>query len=186
MNILEIETQVVHLVASDNIEAAIELLLLHFQEHERIKQVVLFSSQYHALQKDKSMGVIEWEEEQRRLNQLRINLLEFIKQEVKVITNVIDPKQTEAHYLLSLARIAVLSIINNPAYDATQCTISNVYKWSGIKSRKYIAAALYEMERDELAEKFKVGKTTCWKLTKKGKSMARTVEKSVLFQKKEV
>ncbi|MFN7118116.1 MAG: hypothetical protein ACK4TA_15055 [Saprospiraceae bacterium] len=183
MNFVELETQIEHFVAMDEIESAIKLLLAHFHDHERLGEVILLSGIYHSLLKNTANGVVEFEEVQRTLNQLRISILNFIKLEAKAREMPLPVQQTTEDYLLSLTRITILWLLKTEDLYEEPLNMTNIHKLSGIKNRRHIAVCLYEMENNKLVNKVKIGKLTCWKLTDKGMAIAHELEQSLLFRK---
>ncbi|MBK7873591.1 MAG: toll/interleukin-1 receptor domain-containing protein [Saprospiraceae bacterium] len=83
-----------------------------------------------------------------------------------------DNNITEDGLRDSLARIAVLMVLNKTDDIFEGYNVSDIYKLSNIKSRKRVYEAVKEMENAMLIEKTKVGKVTFWKLSKKGKKIA--------------
>jgi len=81
MDFKELETQIKELIAKDRVETAIKLLSKYFKNDPRLDEILLQSGQYHALLKDRGRGTIGYDEAKKILNQLRVNILGFIRSE---------------------------------------------------------------------------------------------------------
>ena len=66
------------LIAKDELAKAIQLLTDNYAESEQLDQLILQSGRYQSLKKDQQKGIIDYEAQQKLLNQLRANVLEFI------------------------------------------------------------------------------------------------------------
>ncbi len=79
MNFSELEIQIKDLIAKDEIEEAIGLLTKYFRGNNRLDDIVLQSGRYHSLRKDQIKGIVDYAEFNNSLNQLRANILSFLK-----------------------------------------------------------------------------------------------------------
>lgn len=181
MTYLELEKQINNLIAKDEIEAAIALLSQYYQNNERLKAIVLQSGRFHALKKDQINGVIDYATVQQYLNQLRSNILDFVKSQQGVPLPEDNPENKAGKgkpggiepYRASLARVAVLLILEQGHEGREGLAITEIHKATQLKSRKYIVAALQEMEANGWVEKNKIGRMSFWKLSEQGSKLAR-------------
>lgn len=81
MNFQELESQIKELIAKDEIEQCIKVLSGYFSKSEKLDSIILQSGRFYSIQKDQSKGTIDYAEFQKVLNQLRENILDFIKSE---------------------------------------------------------------------------------------------------------
>lgn len=181
MSFPELEATIKDLVKKNNIQKAIACLFTGFQDEENLENIILLSARYHSIENDYANGVIDYDAFQKTMNQLRINILSFIKKAVKptpLVTHSI-----ENQYRLSLARICVLWILKQEQNDPPALNMSKIHALSQLKNRKYIAESIREMEQSNLINKCKVEKIICWKLTEKGVTLAQELEYSLLFDR---
>lgn len=181
MHFSELETKIEHLIAIDDMESAIALLLLHFQDQTQLEELIILSGIYHSLRKDMHKGIVAYEEVQRVLNQLRISILEFTKRAAALPLQ--QPQTITESYFLSLARLTILWLLQPSAAETPAFSLSEIHQQSGIKSRKYIANTIYEMEQYDLVEKFKAENITYWKLAEKGVELLQEMKSSLIFKK---
>ncbi len=184
-----LELQIKHLIAKDELEQVIQLLSAHFHNNSKLDEILLQSGRYHSLLRDQRKGIVAYLEVQKTLNQLRADILAFLTLELK--EEIIPPSQevsknekpiNAAQKLrLSLARLSVLWILKRESNNPKGVTISGIYKKSKTKSRKNIYESIVEMEQGALIEKIKVGNRNYWKLTEKGKKLAKEFEAAFLF-----
>lgn len=80
----------------------------------------------------------------------------------------------------SLARICVLSILHKKTGKSVGYTVSEIYKLSGLKSRKKVFESIQEMENSGLVEREKMGNNTYWRLSDKGESIAQEFHEILL------
>ena len=119
---------------------------------------------------------------QQQLNQLRANILEFVASEKKARER--DPGEElpevdiRSLYLASLARVAVLLTLLQAEAEETGLTITQVQKRTKAGNRKYIVAALQEMEENGWVEKTKAGKSAYWRLSEEGMKLAVESERT--------
>ena len=187
MTYLELEKQINNLIAKDEIEAAIALLSQYYQNNERLKAIVLQSGRFHALKKDQINGVIDYATVQQYLNQLRSNILDFVKSQQGVPLPEDKPGNSatggevdiKSQYRASLARAAVLLILKQGHDGREGMTITEIHKAAQLKGRKYIVGALQEMEENDWAEKNKIGRMSFWKLSEEGSKLAREFGQSL-------
>lgn len=117
MNFQELEVKVKHLIATDDIGMAIQLLSIHFNNNDRLDEIILQSGRYHALEKDLRLGILDYAEVQKILNQLRANILTFLrleKEEIKLSTlgdTDESPVNIELQVRLSVARVSILLLL---------------------------------------------------------------------------
>lgn len=176
----ELEAKIKQLIAADEIEAAIELLLIHFQNSKQLDDIVLLSGSYNALKKEVAKGTIGSIEVQKTLNKLRANIVDFITKQAKVAP--FATQSIENQYRLSLVRISILWVLYQEKHESPSLNITKIQALSQLKNRKHIADAIYEMEKYNLVRKEKVETIICWSLTEKGVALAQEFENSLLFK----
>lgn len=182
MTFEELEIKINNLIAKDEVEAAITLLSAYFHGNEKWQAIVLQSGRFHSLKKDQANGVIDYLTVQQQLNQLRANILEFVASEKKARER--DPGEElpevdiRSLYLASLARVAVLLTLLQAEAEETGLTITQVQKRTKAGNRKYIVAALQEMEENGWVEKTKAGKSAYWRLSEEGMKLAVESERT--------
>lgn len=81
MDFKELETQIKELIAKDEMETAIKLMVTYFQKDSRLDEIILQSGRYFALRKEQMSGTADREELNKNFNQLRMNILGFLKSE---------------------------------------------------------------------------------------------------------
>lgn len=180
----ELEIQVNNLIAKDEVEAAIALLSRHFHGNEQLQAIVLQSGRFHSLRKDQMNGVIDYATVQQHLNQLRANILAFVRSQKGSLLPEEEagaevPGKAEGSkglYGASLARITVALALRE---EPEGLSISGIQKVLRAKSRKYIVQALKEMEAGGLVEKQKVSGATYWKLSGQGGKLAEELGQSL-------
>ena len=159
----------------------------YFSENPNLDEIIIQSGMYHSLRKDQRLGIIDSSEVQRNLNQLRLNILEFVRCEKENQESLNgEDKQKKGRYdslfKQSLARLCVLCILKKEE-ESNGLTIKELQEKSKTESRMWIVKSLHEMEEYGLLEKLKIGKFTNWKLTKTGLLLAEKMKKSLLFEK---
>lgn len=82
---------------------------------------------------------------------------------------------------LSLARVSLLWILQQEENREKGLTVTELFQQLGLKNRKNIAFALYEMEQHEIIEKNKL-ELVYWKLSSGGLELAEKFGASSLFQ----
>lgn len=81
MNFRELEAQVHELIGKNELDQCIKILTEYFEKSDRLNQIILQSGQYYSVQRDHQDGTIDYSEYQKISNQLRKNILNFIKSE---------------------------------------------------------------------------------------------------------
>lgn len=180
MSFSELEAKIKQLIAIDEIESAIGLLLTHFQNNKKLEEIILLSGIYHSLMKDMAKGTIDYVEVQKTLNKLRASILDFMKKYVESANATTIA--IENHYRLSFTKICILWILYLEKDNPPTLNVSKIQAKSKIKNRKHIADSIYEMEKHNLVSKQKVETIICWKLTEKGVALAQEFEDSLLFR----
>lgn len=182
MTYQEFEIKIHSLIATDEIEAAIQLLCKYFHKHASLNKILLQSGRYHALKKDQFNGIVDHATVQQTLNQLRVNILEFVRLEKDGWVDSIPVHTIRSTLKSSVARTTVLWILH---HDSNGLTVTQLFERSRTKSRKYIYQAIAELETNDLVEKIKKGRVTRWKLSEKGRKLTKEFENSLLFGLKE-
>lgn len=81
MNYQELESQVKELIAKDELEQCIQILSEYFSKSDRLDEIILQSGRFHSVRKDHQKGTIGYPEFEKVSNQLRENILDFVKSE---------------------------------------------------------------------------------------------------------
>ena len=181
----KIETHIRELVASDEIEAAIKLLTSHYAGNGQLNDILIQSGRYQALQKSYRQGIIDFNAVQQHLNQLRLNILEFVQyvQQSPAEQNI--HQRLKESYRLSTARIAMLYLLSRPAHAQIGLSLTQICQISRIKNRKYIAKvkdelkALAYIEKNEEEE----SKLVRWRLTEAGVKLVEDLKDTIIFDK---
>jgi len=194
MNLLKLELQIKELIAQGDIETSIHLLSEHFQNNPRLDEIILQSGMYHTLRRDQMQGIITYTEVQQKLNQLRANILRFIKLEAKKADSIAESSKSTTNQSKdesydqklwhSLARLCVLQLLRAVPEQPPGWTVSAIFQKSGVQNRKYVFQALDEMETADMVLKFRIDGTTYWKLSEAGEQMIDAFQSSVIFSTK--
>ena len=175
----ELRTQITALVSKDQLEEAVRLLAGYYDGQEKAAAIAHVSGRLAALNQGLAKGLIGFPEYYQARNQLRASILELVKEEEEV------PRKNDAggkvdasgQYQASLARVAVVLILQRGPEQGL--AISQIHGVSQVKSRKYVVAALQEMEKNGWVEKRKTGRINYWTLTEEGKKLAGAFRSSM-------
>ena len=175
----ELRTQITALVSKDQLEEAVRLLAGYYDGQEKAAAIAHISGRLAALNQGLAKGLIGFPEYYQARNQLRASILELVKEEEEV------PRKNDAggkvdasgQYQASLARVAVVLILFQE--QGAGLAITSIHQASKIKGRKYVVAALQEMEANGWVEKNKSGKINHWRLTEEGRKLAGEFSLSV-------
>jgi len=180
MSVSELKQHIQQLIARGKTETAIQTLTTHFQNSERLHQIILKSAKYHRLKKGIINGTIQANDAEIALNKLNINILDFIT-DVEEKDLSLDPLLNDKTYKqdlkLSLARIQLAEFLLNYKKPKDDLSITAICKKANIKSRKYVVLALDEFEQYQLINRKKSNKKTYWELNEKGKIFLHSILK---------
>ncbi|MEM6318258.1 MAG: hypothetical protein AAF960_11355 [Bacteroidota bacterium] len=175
MNNHQLIVKIKQFIAQDNLELALSTLIERFQNHTEIDHLILQSGRYKSLRKDYQKGFVGYEAYRKVLNQLRADLLDFVKDlpsysDDRSSTENQDNEQLVMDdYALSAARVGVLKALHSLDYSAQ---ITEIYQLSGIQQRKWVVGVLNELLENGYVEKEKEGKNAYWQLSEAGQSFA--------------
>jgi hypothetical protein len=186
MSLTDLQHRVRTLIAEDQLPSAIEVLLENIQSGDHYDSLVLLSSKLHAIQKAFFEGRMDYQEEQKQLNQLRTALLRLIgglkQQDIKRSRAASGPEAVIEYYWQSVARVSVLWILIQDPHLENGLTITELYSFSKLTKRKYIVQVLNELTELSSIEKYKKDQLVYWKLTSSGAELAEELLESTVFK----
>ena len=172
MEYIELKERVKEFIAKDELESAIQLLSDTLGDSERYDEIVVHSARYYRIRKDVINGAVSKQDLKKELNELRRNILEFIRLEesLQTYSEPIDAfKLYKTNFHLSLTRIKVAELLLAQS-DANECfTITAILGSSRLTRRKLVVDALNEMLAMGLVEKYKHQGMSCWRVNEEGK-----------------
>lgn len=179
MTFHELKIQITALVSGDQLEEAVKLLAKYYDGREKATAIAHISGRLAALNQGLAKGLIGFPEYYQARNQLRASILEQVKEEGEGLRDkgVNENPAPSGQYRASLARAAVLLLLFQE--QGAGLAITSIHQASKIKSRKYVVAALQEMETNGWVEKSKSGKINHWRLTEEGRKLAGEFSLSV-------
>jgi hypothetical protein len=153
MNKQELVDRVQQMLAKNEIDEALKLLLQFVESKEVRNTSVNLAGKYSHLIDKTSHGIITQAELENAFNNLRLLILKHIdsleEHHLRKVTS--DPlKAMKKEYLLALARIKVLELLLNEQHGLTiseACAISNLKR-----RRRYIVDSLKELEQLGIVE----------------------------------
>lgn len=166
------------LVAANELEAAIQLLLHQYGDRELL---LMLSSQYYSIKEGLQQGLTDYAESQKQLNLIRTSLLQFVKKHLDTpAQSTDDAVVVKDNYKQSIARLCILQLLYKDSPNEG-LSITELYKQSKVKSRRYIATSILELESCSFVERNKKDKIILWKLTAAGLQLAEELKHSILF-----
>ncbi len=185
MLLTDLQQSIRTLIAEDQLPAAIDMLLKNVRAGVHYDALILQSSKLNGIRKAVLEGRINYEEEQKQLNQLRTALVDLIgrlqEEDLQVPRLIQDPEMIYENYWQSLTRVTILWILVQEPHLEDGLTISELYTFSKVDKRKYIVQVLNELRDSTNIETYRKDKLLYWKLTSNGKVLAEELLESAVF-----
>ncbi len=178
MNESDLKNQVRRLVAEDNLDTALQLLIDHSSDLETLDGIIIQLARFNQVKKVEANGTIAHSEINNELNKLRSNLLSYIRTENLVVKAPSDnPERSaenfEERLALSLTRVKVAGVFLSNLQTLEGLTITVIQQQSKLESRKLVVDFLNELTIAGLVDKVKEGKKTLWRLNVKGEKILK-------------
>lgn len=186
MSLSNLQLKIRTLIGQDQLQQAVEELLGNIRPGDLYDALIIQSSKLYAIKKAFLEGRIDYQEEQKELNQMRVSLLELcghLKEED--LKAVFSPQHTDnilESYQASVARITILWILIQNVYIEEGLTITELYTYSGLNKRKHVVKVLNELNETSNIKKFKKEKSVYWKLTERGRGLAAELLENAAFE----
>ncbi|AEE54022.1 hypothetical protein [Haliscomenobacter hydrossis] len=173
MNRKQLTEKIKQLVAYDQLDEALILLMEHFKNDAEIDAIIMQNARYSRLKKETSYGTAKPEHINQELNLLNQSIIAFVNNQVSAQENLEDTNNKHMYFeefLLSVTRVEVSKVlINEYGSNNIDLDFTTILKISGLKHRKYVVKFILEMQNNNLVvKKNKIGNKTTWELNVEG------------------
>lgn len=173
MNETDLKNQIRQLVAEDNLDIALQMLIDHTIDHEKLDGIIIQLARLNQIKKVEANGTITHSEINNELNKVRSNLLSYIRTEsllLKVPLHGIERslEEFEERLALSVTRVKVAEVFLSNLQKEKGLTITEILQLSNLKSRKLVVDFINELTLAGLVIKIKEAGKTLWMMNEKG------------------
>lgn len=172
----ELKDLIRQLIASDDLDAALQLLIRHTEDPVQRDGIIIQLARYNDVKKARANGMMSHSEINHELNKLRDSLLSHLRTEKLMAPTAPQPyslKDFEETLALSLTRVRVSEILLSSLALEKGLTITAIMSESRLGSRKLVMDYIKELTIAGLVDKVKESGKTLWRINEAGKKIIR-------------
>ncbi|MBL7783825.1 MAG: hypothetical protein JNM22_21495 [Saprospiraceae bacterium] len=172
----ELKDLVRQLIASDDLDAALHLLIKHTDNLILRDGIIIQQARYNDIRKARANGVMPHSEISHELNKLRDSLLSHLRTEKMApppAPQSYSLKSFEETLALSLTRVKVSGVLLAGYTMEKGLTITEIVQASRLASRKLVVDYINELTIAGLVDKIKEGGKTLLRLNEAGEKMIK-------------